>query len=73
MFSLFGTKLFNGPMWRVEGTSQDSASQMMKEKLTVNVTIQQDYTVAYHVYRLGQMYLGYPNVLYRDELQAVVF
>lgn len=39
MFSLFGTKfvkLFSGPMWRVEATSQDS-TQTQKEKLTVNV------------------------------------
>jgi hypothetical protein len=51
MFSLFGTKfvkLFNGPMWRVESTSQDSVSQMTKEKLTVNVSFLKFSTFAYH-------------------------
>ena len=48
MFSLFGTKfvkLFNGPMWRVESTSQDSSSPVTKEKLTVNVIFSVSYNI----------------------------
>ena len=62
------------PMWRVQSTSQDSASQMTKQKLTVNVFFFKTVRLGDCClpYRLEQMYLGCLNVLCRDELQAVV-
>ena len=37
MFSLFGTKLFNGPMWRVESTSQDQEQVDVHKRSPVQV------------------------------------
>ena len=43
MFSLFGTKLYSGPMWRVETMSQEQQVSLSSTKLPVEVY----YTILY--------------------------